>query len=31
MSEVQGEGNDIYKDVSLRYRLREIPCTVMCV
>ena len=28
--EVQGEGN-VYSDVCLRYRVREILCTVMCV
>ena len=31
MSEVQGAGNVVYIDVCLRYRVREILCTVMCV
>jgi len=29
--EVQGEGNVVYSDVCLRYRVREMLCTVMCV
>ena len=29
--EVQGEGNVVYSDVCLRYRVREMMCTVMCV
>ena len=31
MSEVQGEGNVVYSHVCLRYRVREMVCTVMCV
>ena len=31
MSEVQDEGNAVYSDVYLRYCVREILCTVMCV
>jgi len=31
VSEVQGEGNIGYSDVCVRYRVREIVCTVMCV
>jgi len=31
VSEVQGEGNVVYSDVCLRYRAREMLCTVMCV
>ena len=30
MSEVQGEGNVVYSDVCLWYRVREMLCTVMC-
>ena len=30
VSEVQGEGN-VYSDVCLRYRVREMLCTVMSV
>ena len=29
--EVQGGGNVVYSDVSVRYRMREMLCTVMCV
>ena len=29
--EVQGEGNVVYSDVCLKYRLREMLCTVMFV
>jgi hypothetical protein len=29
--EVQSEGNVVYSDVCMRYRVREILCTVMCV
>jgi len=29
--EVQSEGNVVYSDVCLRYRVREKLCTVMCV
>jgi len=31
VSEVQGEGNVVYSNVCLRYSLREMLCTVMCV
>ena len=31
MTVVQGEGNVVYSDVCLRYRMREMLCTVMCV
>ena len=31
MFEVQVEGNVEYSDVCLRYRVREMLCTVMCV
>jgi len=31
VSEVKGEGNVVYSDVCLRYRLREMLCTVMFV
>jgi len=31
VSEVQGEGNVVYSDVCLRYRVRKMLCTVMCV
>ena len=31
MCEVQGGGNVVYSDVCLRYRLRDMLCTVMCV
>ena len=30
-AEVQDEGNVVYSDVCVRYRLREILCTVKCV
>jgi len=30
LSEVQGEGIVLYSDVCLRYRVRELLCTVMC-
>ena len=29
--EVQDEGNVVYSDVCVRYRVREILCTVKCV
>ena len=29
--EVQSEGNVVYSDVCVRYRVREMLCTVMCV
>ena len=29
--EVRGEGNVVYSDVYVRYRVREMLCTVMCV
>jgi len=29
--EVQGEGNVVYSVVCMRYRVREMLCTVMCV
>jgi len=29
--EVQGEGNVVYSDVCVRYRVRVMLCTVMCV
>ena len=31
MSQEQGEGNVVYSDVCVRYRVREMLCTVMCV
>ena len=31
MSEVQGEGIVMKSDVCLRYRVREMLCTVVCV
>ena len=31
MCEVQGEGDVVYSDVCVRYRVREMLCTVMCV
>ena len=31
MSDVQGEGNFVYRDVCVRYRVMEMLCTVMCV
>ena len=31
MCEVQGEGNLVYSDVCVRYRVSEMLCTVMCV
>ena len=31
MSEVQGEGNVVYSDVCLWYRVREMLCMVICV
>jgi len=29
--EVQGVGKVVYSDVCLRYRVKEMLCTVMCV
>jgi hypothetical protein len=29
--EVEGDGNFMYSDGSVRYRVREMLCTVMCV
>ena len=29
--EVEDEGNVVYSDVCVRYRMREMLCTVMCV
>jgi len=31
VSEIQGEGNVVYIDVCLKYRVREMLCTVMCM
>ena len=31
MSVVPGEGNVVYSDVCVRYRVREMLCTVLCV
>ena len=31
VSGVQGEGNIVYSNVCLRYRVKEMLCTVMCV
>ena len=31
MSEVQGEGNVVYSDACLRYRVREILCGDVCL
>ena len=31
VSEVQGEENVVYNNVCVRYRVREMLCTVMCV
>ena len=31
MSEVQSEGNVVYSDVCMRYRVREMLCRVMCL
>ena len=31
VSEVQGDGYVVYSEVCVRYRVREMLCTVMCV
>jgi len=31
VSEVQSEGNVVYSDVCMRYRVREMLCRVMCL